>query len=89
MSFRTVLFGASTVSSRAGASSGRVGPGKDDEGGQVYSMNIVFAAGEFEEDGTIRAMKVDQLEVVTPNLGGGSAFAGFPDSVGDEDRFMN
>lgn len=70
------------------ASSGRVGPGKDAEGGQVYSMNIVFAAGEFEEDGVIRSMKVDQLEVVTPNLGGGSAFSGFPSSVGDEDRFM-
>lgn len=71
------------------ASTGRVGPGKDEEGGQVYSMNIVFAAGEFEEDGAIRAMQVDQLEVVTPNLGGGSAFAGFPSSVGDEERFLN
>ena len=70
------------------ASTGRVGPGKDEEGGQVYSFNVVFAAGEFDEDGKIRAMQVDQLEVVTPNLGGGSAFAGFPSSVGDEDRFM-
>ena len=70
------------------ASTGRVGPGKDAEGGQVYSMNVVFAAGEFDEDGTIRSMQVDQLEVVTPNLGGGSAFTGFPSSVGDEDRFM-
>lgn len=83
---------ASPVSGLRGvgmASTGRVGPGKDDEGGQVYSFNVVFAAGEFDEDGTIRAMKVDQLEVVTPNLGGGSAFAGFPGSVGDEERFMN
>ena len=70
------------------ASTGRVGPGKDEEGGQVYSFNVVFAAGEFDEDGKIRAMQVDQLEVVTPNLGGGSAFAGFPSSVGDESRFM-
>ena len=70
------------------ASTGRVGPGKDAEGGQVYSFNVVFAAGEFEEDGTIRRMQVDQLEVVTPNLGGGSAFAGFPSSVGDENRFL-
>lgn len=71
------------------ASTGRVGPGKDEEGGQVYSFNVVFAAGEFEEDGTIRAMKVDQLEVVTPNLGGGSAFSGFPGSVGEEESFLN
>ena len=70
------------------ASTGRVGPGKDEEGGQVYSFNVVFAAGEFEADGKIRRIKVDQLEVVTPNLGGGSAFSGFPSSVGDEDRFM-
>jgi hypothetical protein len=70
------------------ASTGRIGPGKDSEGGQVYSFNVVFAAGEFEEDGTIRAVQVDQLEIVTPNLGGGSAFAGFPKNVGDEDRFM-
>ncbi len=71
------------------ASTGRVGPGKDDEGGQVYSMNIVFASGEFEDDGRIRAIKVDQVEIVTPNLGGGSAFSGFPSSVGDEERFLN
>lgn len=70
------------------ASSGRVGPGKDAEGGQVYSMNVVFAAGEFDPDGVIRAMKVDQLEIVTPNLGEGSAFSGFPSSVGDEERFL-
>ena len=70
------------------ASSGRVGPGKDAEGGQVYSVNVAFAAGEFDPDGVIRAIKVDQLEIVTPNLGGGSAFSGFPSSVGDEDRFL-
>lgn len=71
------------------ASTGRVGPGKDAEGGQVYSFNVVFAAGKFDEDGAIRAMKVDQLEVVTPNLGGSSGFSGFPGSVGDEERFLN
>lgn len=83
---------ASPVSALMGAgmaSTGRVGPGKDEEGGQVYSFNVVFAAGQFEEDGTIRAIKVDQLEVVTPNLGGGSAFSGFPGSVSEEDSFMN
>ena len=71
------------------ASTGRVGPGKDAEGGQVYSINVVFAAGEFEEDGTIRRMQVDQVEIVTPNLGDGNAFAGFPSSVGDENRFLS
>ena len=70
------------------ASTGRVGPGKDSDGNQVYSFNVVFAAGEFEENGAIRTMQVDQLEIVTPNLGGGSAFSGFPGSVGEEDAFM-
>ena len=71
------------------ASTGRVGPGKDSDGNQVYSFNVVFAAGEFEENGAIRTMQVDQLEIVTPNLGGGSAFSGFPGSVGEEESFMN
>ena len=70
------------------ASTGRVGPGKDADGNQVYSFNVVFAAGEFEENGAIRTMQVDQLEIMTPNLGGGSAFSGFPGSVGEEDAFM-
>ena len=70
------------------ASTGRVGPGKDADGNQVYSFNVVFAAGEFEENSAIRTMQVDQLEIVTPNLGGGSAFSGFPGSVGEEDAFM-
>ena len=71
------------------ASTGRVGPGKDADGNQVYSFNVVFAAGEFEENGVIRSIQVDQLEVVTPNLGAGSAFSGFPGSVGEEDAFLN
>ena len=70
------------------ASTGRVGPGKDADGNQVYSFNVVFAAGEFEEDGVIRAMQVDQLEIVTPNLGSGSTFSGFPGSVAEEDAFL-
>ena len=35
------------------AATGRVGPGKDDEDGQVYSFNVVFAHGTFDEDGRI------------------------------------
>ena len=70
------------------ATTGRVGPGKDDEGGQVYSMNVVFACGEFEQDGTIRAIKVDQLEMVSPNLGGGNMFSGFPQKADGEEAFL-
>ena len=71
------------------ASTGRVGPGKAEDGSQVYSFNVVFAAGSFEEDGTIRSMQVDQLEVVTPNLGSGSGFSGFPEESGSEEAFLN
>ena len=70
------------------ASTGRVGPGKDSEGNQVYSVNVVFACGQFEEDGTIRSMKVDQLEIVSPNLGGGYAFSGFPTEAAGEEAFL-
>lgn len=71
------------------AATGRVGPGKDEQGDQVYSFNVVFAAASFEEDGVIRSIKVDQLEVVTPNLGGGSAFSGFPTDGEGEEAFLN
>jgi hypothetical protein len=70
------------------ATTGRVGPGKDDEGGQVYSMNVVFASGEFDDDGVIRAIRVDQLELVSPNLGGGNMFSGFPKAADSEDAFL-
>lgn len=71
------------------AATGRVGPGKDEGGNQVYSVNVVFAAGVFEEDGRIRSMKVDQLEVVSPNLGAGSTFSGFPASSEGEEAFLS
>ena len=61
------------------AATGRVGPGKDSVGGQVYSFNVVFASGVFDENGRILHMALDQLEVVSPNLGAGSMFSGFPD----------
>ena len=70
------------------AATGRVGPGKDDEGNQVYSMNVVFASGEFDDDGVIRAIRVDQLELVSPNLGGGNMFTGFPKIADGEDAFL-
>ena len=70
------------------AATGRVGPGKDDEGKQVYSMNVVFASGEFGDDGVIRAIRVDQLELVSPNLGGGNMFTGFPAESAGEEAFL-
>lgn len=70
------------------AATGRIGPGSDAEGKQVYSFNVVFACGEFEQDGVIRRIKVDQLEVVSPNLGGASVFSGFPEAAADEDAFL-
>ncbi len=70
------------------ASTGRVGPGKDESGNQVYAFNVVFACGEFEEDGVIRSIKVDQLEVTSPNKGSGNMFPGFPESAEDEAAFL-
>ena len=70
------------------AVTGRVGPGKDNEGNQVYSMNVVFAGGEFDDGGVIRAIRVDQLELVTPNLGGGNMFSGFPQDSAGEEAFL-
>lgn len=62
---------------------GRIGPGTDDTGAQVYSFNVVFAAGLFAEDGRIEQLQVDQLEVVTPNVKGAVAvFGGFPGQGG-------
>ena len=49
---------------------------------------MVFACGEFDEDGTIRAIKVDQLEFISPNLGSGNAFAGFPEGSDGETDFL-
>ena len=70
------------------ASTGRVGPGKGADGSQVYSFNVVFAAGSFDPNGAIRSMQVDQLEIVTPNLGGGSTFSGVPQEAAGEDAFL-
>lgn len=71
------------------ATTGRVGPGQDAEGGQVYSVNVVMACGEFDEDGVIRSMRIDQLELVSPNLGGGNTFSGFPAAAEDEANFLS
>ena len=70
------------------AATGRIGPGKGEDGSQVYSFNVVFAAGSFDQNGAIRSMQVDQLEVISPNLGGGSTFSGFPENAEGEDAFL-
>ena len=62
------------------ASSGRVGPGKDDQEVQVYSFNDVFVTTLFDENDKIAAMMIDQLEVATPNYDGETMphFSGYP-----------
>ena len=67
---------------------GRLGPGKDAEGNQVYSFNVVFAHGLFDGEGRVLALGVDQLEVSSPNLEGETAsrFTGWPEA--DSEAFM-
>lgn len=59
---------------------GRIGPGTDDTGAQVYSFNVVFAHGTFDQSGKVQSLNIDQLEVATPNYDGASMphFSGFP-----------
>ena len=59
---------------------GRLGPGSDDTGTGVYSVNQVFANTLFDKDGKIVAILVDQLEYATPNYDGDGMphFTGFP-----------
>jgi uncharacterized protein with FMN-binding domain len=52
------------------SSSGRLGPGKDDQEVGVYSLNEVIAYVLFDDDGKILDLEVDQLEVATPNYDG-------------------
>lgn len=63
---------------------GRIGPGTDDTGAQVYSFNVVFAHGMFDGSGKVLDLSVDQLEVATPNYDGASMphFSGFPGQGG-------
>ncbi|WP_312702406.1 hypothetical protein, partial [Sedimentibacter sp.] len=58
----------------------RLGPGKDDTGVAVYSINKVFANALFDGEGKIAALYIDQLEVATTNYDGASMphFTGFP-----------
>ena len=49
-----------------------MGPGSDDTGTPVYSINQVFANVVFDGEGKILAIYVDQLEYATPNYDGAS-----------------
>lgn len=62
----------------------RVGPEKDDQDVQVYSINQVYATTLFDAESRIVAIHVDQLEVATPNYDGDGMphFSGFPGQGG-------
>ena len=77
-----------TLSGTGMCATGRLGPGKDAEGNQVYSFNVVFAHGLFDGEGRVLALGVDQLEVSSPNLEGETAsrFTGWPEE--DSEAFM-
>ena len=66
------------------ASSGRIGPGKDSDGVQVYSVNEVFVCALFDKDGRVVDLTVDQLEFATPNYDGAGMphFSGYPGQGG-------
>ena len=62
----------------------RVGPGKDSENVNVYSFIYVTAAGVFDNEGRVVNLRVDALEVSTPNYDGSSMphFSGWPNTQG-------
>ena len=62
----------------------RMGPGEDDTGTPVYSINQVFANTLFDDEGRIVAIYVDQLEYATPNYDGAEMphFSGWPGQGG-------
>lgn len=79
------LFAATKLYQGLGKSSNfRVGPGKDSKGVDVYSINYVTASGVFDEEGRIVNLRVDALEVSTPNYDGVSMphFSGWPNTQG-------
>ncbi|KUO77427.1 MAG: FMN-binding protein [Clostridia bacterium BRH_c25] len=62
----------------------RVGPGKDANGVQVYTLTLVMANAMFDENGRIINVFFDSLEVSTPNYDGASMphFSGWPGTPG-------
>lgn len=64
------------------AATGRIGPGTDESGEPVYSFNVVFACGSFDQEGRIASLKVDQLEVLS------SQYSGFPASADGQEDYL-
>lgn len=64
------------------AATGRLGPGTQEDGTPVYSFNAVFASADFDSEGRILALDVDQLEVLS------SQFTGFPEEKEAEADFL-
>lgn len=67
------------------SSSGRVGPGTDTSGAQVYSFNEVLVSALFDKDGRVIDIYIDQLEVATPNYASENKmpfFSGYPGQTG-------
>lgn len=63
----------------------RVGPGKDEKGGQIYSLTYVTASALFDKDGKIVDVYYDGLEVLSPNDSehqGAPHFSGWPTQPG-------
>lgn len=63
----------------------RVGPGKDKDDGQVYSVTIATADTLFDQDGKILHVNFDSLEIVSPNdvdHPGVPMFSGWPGQPG-------
>jgi hypothetical protein len=65
----------------------RKGPGADDTGTQVWSINQIFANTLFDKDGKILSIHIDQIEYATPNYDGAGMphFSGFPGQIGYND----
>ena len=63
---------------------GRLGPGTDSEGNQVYSFNVAFCSASFDKEGRVVHSLFDVMEVVTPNCEGTNLpqFSGFPGQGG-------
>ncbi len=64
------------------ASTGRLGPGTAEDGSPAYSFNVVIASADFDAEGRILALDVDQLEVLS------TQFTGFPEETEGEADFL-
>lgn len=74
---------APVISGVGMAATGRLGPGTAEDGTGVYSFNVVFASADFDSEGRIAALDVDQLEVLS------TQFTGFPEEKEGESDFLS